>query len=146
MSGNNLREVRLRWLAPVLVLFSLLINYSIANASLLRLDSFAPVAVLAERVANYGKDPFSLAFPPANQQLASIVLGERRQSEETAEESEATTTATPTPIQTATSETDSSTLPLISTVDSLIPTLASILPTPEPTPTSCVTILLLTVC
>lgn len=67
-------EVRILWLAPVLVLLSLWLNYSIANASSLHVDQFAPVVVRSERLANYGKDPANLVFPAVDPQLFEQVL------------------------------------------------------------------------
>lgn len=69
-----IREIRLRWLVPILVLLSLWVNFSIANASSLHVDQFAPVVVRPARLANYAQDPANLAFPAVDPQLYEQVL------------------------------------------------------------------------
>lgn len=67
-------ELRIQWLVPFIVLFSLLVNYSLANASSLHVDQFAPVVLRPARLANYAQDPASLAFPAVDPQLYEQVL------------------------------------------------------------------------
>lgn len=126
--GFKLREVRLRGLALVLLLLSLLINYSIANASSLRLDGFAPVVVRPERVANYGKDPFSLVFPPVNPELGALALSERNQVEPSSPNESAPTATPPGPTATPTA----TPLLVVPTFPPLLPTLPPLLPTLPP--------------
>lgn len=64
----------MRWLLPVVVLISLWANYSIANASSLHVDQFAPLIVRPARLANYSQDPTNLAFPAVDPQLFQQVL------------------------------------------------------------------------
>lgn len=71
-------ELRLRWLVPAVLLFSLWLNYSIVSASSLHVNQFAPVVVRSDRLANYGKDPFNLAFPAVDPQLFDQVLQDQR--------------------------------------------------------------------
>ncbi len=67
-------ELRLRWLVPAVLLFSLWLNYSIVSASSLHVDQFAPVVVRSVRQANYGQDPLNLTFPAVDPQLFDQVL------------------------------------------------------------------------
>lgn len=67
-------EVRLAWLIPGILLASLWINYSIANASRLDVDQFAPVVLRPSRLANYGRDVADLSFPAVDPGLFNQVL------------------------------------------------------------------------
>ncbi|MCW5888263.1 MAG: hypothetical protein KIT07_09085 [Anaerolineales bacterium] len=67
-------ELRLRWILPVVLLFSLWVNYQIANAGALDIDEFAPLILRPARFANYGRDAAQLAFPAVNPELYNEVL------------------------------------------------------------------------
>lgn len=67
-------ELRLRWILPVVLLFSLWVNYQIVSAGALDIDEFAPLILRPARFANYGRDAAQLAFPAVNPALYNEVL------------------------------------------------------------------------
>lgn len=72
-------QLPLGWLAPGVMLVSLLINYNIASVDRLKLDQFAPVPIFARHVASYSPNTVAQAFPAVNPQLFDQVLEDQGQ-------------------------------------------------------------------
>lgn len=77
-------EFRWGWVIPALLVFALLLNYGIAQASPVQSAQFAPVVVRASFLADYSRDAAGLRFAPVSANLVADVL--RDQGRELGEE------------------------------------------------------------
>lgn len=129
-------ELRLSWIAPILLLLALLLNYGIAQANPAQIERFAPVAVHANSLADYSADVFDLSFPPANPGLIDDVLSDQGRSISGGDDQAGSgIAATPTPelLATPTALLGVPTVPpVLPTLPGLLPTVAPLLPTTVP--------------
>lgn len=136
---------------PILFVTGALVNLGVSGVLGFTLSGFSELSLKARTAANYGADPFDLAFAPVDPDIVSDAKGDQTSSGENESEDGALSSGTPTP-QVITTDLPIPTLPtlpgdiptlplptlpldlptlpaLLPTTVSLIPTAASIVPT-----------------